>query len=173
MSRLFLRFAACIIQYGRRRTPNYIIGPPHDIYLRRWWLTPRNRVLNVYLHHFTRGDDDRALHDHPWPFLSLMLRGEYLALTANGVSPTAYARMPPAERESNTRRSHRLAGSLGVYRARHSHRVELIDGRTCWTLVITGPKIREWGFWCPRGWRHWREFTDPASNGSTVGPGCE
>ena len=57
-----------------RREPDFIIG---DNYLRRWWLIPRNRWLNVYLHEFRASDDDRALHDHPWASCSIILRGEY------------------------------------------------------------------------------------------------
>lgn len=30
----------------------------------------------------------------------------------------------------------------------------------------------KWGFHCPNGWRHWREFTDPLTNGATTGKGC-
>lgn len=41
------------------------------------------------------------------------------------------------------------------------------------TLFITGPRVREWGFWCPKiGWRHWRVFTDPDNTGQ-IGRGCD
>jgi hypothetical protein len=39
------------------------------------------------------------------------------------------------------------------------------------TLFITGPKVREWGFWCPKGFVHWRDFVHPDDPGG-VGPGC-
>ena len=58
--------------------PHFIIGGVDDPYLLRWFLIPRNHILNVYLHKFLRSDDDRALHDHPWWFVSIMLRGRYL-----------------------------------------------------------------------------------------------
>lgn len=156
---------------ARRRTPDFVIGGD-DAYLARWWLIPRNPLINVYLHHFTRGDDDRALHDHPWPFFSLMLHGQYLALTAKGIDPLTHARMGPSEREANTRFTLREIGDVGFYLPTHSHRVELIDKQPCWTLVVTGPKLRSWGFWCKQGWVHWRRFTDPATDGATVGRGC-
>ena len=38
-----------------------VVGGDADPYLRRWWLIPRNRIFNVYLHHFMRSDDDRVL----------------------------------------------------------------------------------------------------------------
>jgi hypothetical protein len=42
----------------------------------------------------------------------------------------------------------------------------------CWTVFITGPIVREWGFHCPKGWVHWREFTDARDSGS-IGKGCD
>ena len=44
------------------RAPDFIVGADAEggPYLRRWWLSPRNRLFNIYLHHFLRDDDDRA-----------------------------------------------------------------------------------------------------------------
>ena len=55
--------------------------------MRRWWVIPRNKWFNVYLHHFLRSDDDRALHDQPWWNLSILLDGEYTehTIAAGGV----------------------------------------------------------------------------------------
>lgn len=170
--KLVERLGTRLIERAMRRRPDFIIGGEADAYLRRWWLIPRNRFVNVYLHYFTRGDDDRALHDHPWPFISIMLRGQYLALTAKGVDPLTHARMTTAEREANTCFTLRQPGNVGFYLPTHSHRVELIDNAPCWTLVVTGPRLRNWGFWCKQGWVHWRRFTDPATDGATVGRGC-
>ena len=129
------------------REPDFYIGGKENPYLLRWWVIPRNRFFNIYLHKFLRDDDDRALHDHPWVSLSVILKGGYLEHTA-----------------SEVRR--RGAGSVVFRRAKHAHRIELFReeirlGRIvvpAWTLFVTGPRIREWGFHCPQGWRHWKEF---------------
>lgn len=47
----------------------------------RWFLIPKNRFLKIYLHKFMRSDEDRALHDHPWSFLSIILRGGYFEIS--------------------------------------------------------------------------------------------
>ncbi len=60
------------------RPPDFIIGGKNDPYVRRWWIIPRNRFFNIYLHQFLHSDDDRALHDHPWVNFSYLLRGGYL-----------------------------------------------------------------------------------------------
>jgi hypothetical protein len=152
-----MSIVARIITRLTRRPPDFIIGDPSSPYLRRWHVIPRNRFLNIYLHQFLRSDDDRALHDHPWMNASILLRGRYTEVTPSG---------------SHLRRQ----GHVYLRRAKSLHRVELIDAEPVWTLFITGPRLREWGFACPNGWRHWRDFcaTDESGrNSGTTGRGCE
>lgn len=133
------------------RDPDFIIGTPEAPYMLRWWIIPRNETFNIYYHRVLRDDIDRALHDHPWPSFSIMVRGSVREITPDG-----------------TREIHQ--GEC-VYRDEHfSHRLELIDG-PCETLFITGPKIREWGFHCPQGFVPWHEFVDQTNHGN-VGRGC-
>lgn len=125
--------------------PHQVIGGPDDPYLLRWHLIPRNPLFNVYLHKFLRSDDDRALHDHPWWFVSLLLRGEYVEITEAG----------SALRVSAGWRFWQASRLFVFRRATWRHRVQLVrdDGvyeTPCWTLVITGRRVREWGFWCRR-----------------------
>ena len=141
-----------------RRWPDQVIGGRDDPYLLRWYLIPRNPVLNVYLHQFMRSDDDRALHDHPWANLSVLLDGEYTehTIAAGGIQ----------------HRTVRKAGQFALRGPRAAHRIELHAG-PCTTLFITGPRARQWGFHFPeRGWVHWRDFTDPSDEGAT-GRGCD
>ena len=56
----------------------FVIGEPEEPYLKRWFILPRNRWFNIYLHHFHRSDDDQALHDHPWASVSILLKGSYI-----------------------------------------------------------------------------------------------
>lgn len=132
------------------RPPDFVIG---DDYLKRWWVVPRNQFDNTYLHEILRSDDDRAFHDHPWNNSTLVLDGEYIEHTPTGSFV-------------------RKAGDYIQRPATTLHRLEIPDGGRAITLFTTGPKIREWGFDCPQGWRHWRDFT-AGEHGETVGRGCE
>ena len=140
--------------------------------MRRWWLIPRNRYFNIYLHHFMRSDDDRALHDHPWWNLSILLHGRYLehTISAGGINVL----------------TERRSGDFKFRHAGAAHRIELLKEEVwvdrylgtktakevpCWTLFITGPRLRDWGFHCPRGWVPWQEFTKPENPGE-IGRGC-
>lgn len=161
------------------RKPDVIIGEPTDPYLLRWWVIPRNRFFNIYLHKFCKSDDDRALHDHPWLFnCSILLKGSYL--------------------EWKFAKPHKLNKFLWGYKAfkrrrfipyfrwgKAPHRVELPNFAIkngisqyntykipCWTIFITGPTVREWGFHCPQGWKPWKEFVTMTDKGSKTGRGC-
>lgn len=138
--------------------PHFYIGCRERPYMLRWYMIPRNGWLNIYLHKFVRDDDDRALHDHPWWFVSVMLRGQYNEI-----------------REEGDRGQVRSAPDIAFRKATHRHRVVLDqrDGKyvPCWTLVVTGPKERTWGFWCPKGFVPWNKFVAMDDPGA-VGPGC-
>src|ERR1700722_4369121 len=84
-------------------------------------------LLSVRLHHWTGSDDDRALHDHPWWFVTLVLAGGYRDVSEDGED-----RVGP--------------GSVRFRRATYRHTVQ-VDPGGCWTLLLTGPERREWGFW--------------------------
>lgn len=145
------------IAHITRTPPDVVIGGAERPYMLRWWVLPRNRFLNVYLHHFLRSDDDLALHDHPWANCSVLLRGEYTehTIAAGGIEHRRLLRAPGLRA--------RLSGRL-------AHRIELHAG-PCWTLFITGPRYREWGFHCPAGWVHWKKFT-AADDPGAIGNGC-
>lgn len=159
---------------ANRRPPDVVIGGHESPYMRRWWVIPRNPRFNIYLHHFLRPDDDRALHDHPWWNVSWLLNGSYIEVVP----------LDPANPAGATRSIMREAGAMAFRKAEAAHRIMLhpefwpAEGaspyRPCWTLFVTGPNIREWGFWCPKGWKHWKDFTAFRTKGdsSTVGPGC-
>lgn len=127
-------------------------------YLERWHLVPRNRFINVYLHKFSGSDDDRALHDHPWASLSFLLKGklrEVYPVIINGMEFHPQRMIPRFK---------------PVFRsASYAHRLE-IGREPAWTLFITGPKVREWGFLCASGWRHWTLMS--TSDGKPIG-GCD
>lgn len=132
------------------REPDFNIGDP--VYMQRWYLIPRNPSFNIYYHRVLRDDDDRALHDHPWPSFSIMVSGALREV------------LPDGERIVK-------AGDC-VYRGpEFAHRLALIDGEPAETLFITGPRVRDWGFHCPKGFVAWQDFLEPDDTG-LIGRGC-
>lgn len=150
-----MSWASYFQRIAASRKPDFIVGRPDDPYLLRWWLIPRNDWFNIYLHKFMRSDDDRALHDHPSPNLSVLLEGSYVeqTISAGGVHKRVVYR----------------AGQIRGRLPWTAHRIEI--DRPCWTLFITGPRIRVWGFHCERGWVKWTDFVDQSDHGN-IGKGC-
>lgn len=147
-----------VMQAATQREPDFVVGGAERPYLRRWFLTPRDDGPGVYLHHFLRSDDDRALHDHPYESTSIILTGQYIEHLADG---RGYLRQ---------------AGWTGSRSATEAHRVELLQDEAgnplpVWTLFLHGPRVRDWGFHCPQGWVPWQQFVDARDHGA-VGRGC-
>ena len=93
--------------------------PGEAHYLNRWVF--ECRWFSIRLHHWIGDDDQRNPHDHPWWFLSIVLWGE---LYDNG--------------------QRRRAPAAHVYPDCHTHTVK---SKNAWTLLLTGPPVRKWGFY--------------------------
>ena len=101
----------------------------NEPYLERYYIFLKDRKwfpFNVFLHKFLKGDLD-DLHDHPWPYATLILKGGYWETTPEG-------------------RFWRGRGHFRICKATSYHRDELEPGVDCSTLFMPGPKQRDWGF---------------------------
>jgi hypothetical protein len=130
--------------------PHFQIGPG---YIDRWFLVPRTDAGQSYLHRMMRSDDDRALHDHPWPNTSYIIAGGFIEVTPEG-------------------RFERRPGDIITRKATDRHRLELRPGEQSISLFLTGPKERDWGFWCGERFVPWREFVSGGDRGQ-IGRGCD
>lgn len=99
--------------------------------LDRWVL--RCPLGSVRVHHILKSDVDRDFHDHRFDWLGLILRRGYIEHSPNA---------PP--------RVYRFL-SLVRHRAEDVHRLELPWG-PAWTISLTGPQRRMWGFHTAQGW---------------------
>jgi hypothetical protein len=82
--------------------------------------------FSLRMHHWMYSDDLRAPHDHPWWFLTLCVWGSYVDVSPDGDDRVS-------------------VGSVRFRRAEHRHSVKV--ERSTWTLLLTGPERRVWGFW--------------------------
>lgn len=152
--------------------PDFIIGGGWRPYLKRWYLLPRAPwpvwPIGMYLHQILRSDDDRALHNHPWPNISILLRGSYVEVVPKRSRGFREWMTPHVEK----RHLLRCTGDIVLRRSGAAHRLVIPAGRPAWSLFIVGPRIRDWGFWCKKGFVHWRDFVATGDRGS-VGRGCD
>lgn len=132
-----------------------LLGRPHfevtrpdgRPYLWRWHLIPKNRFFNIFLHKFISSDWARDPHDHPWAWASLGLKGSYFeyVYVIRGNRPRLF--------DMEIRR----AGKIHFAGLHYIHMVHVLNSPV-WTLFITGPHRREWGFWTKSGWVSWKNY---------------
>jgi hypothetical protein len=136
-------------QAGRKRI--VMDRQDNEPYLERYYifLRDRNRFpFNVFLHKFLKSDPD-DVHDHPWPYATLILKGgywEYLPqFNEKGEKICEIGKW-------------RGPGHFRICSSTSYHRIELQEGITPWTLFMPGPQKREWGFLVKNKWIHNEEY---------------
>ena len=116
-------------------------------YLERYYVFLKDRdwfPFNIFIHKFLKSDPD-DVHDHPWPYATLILKGGYYEWTpqfntkGEKISEIGKWRGP---------------GHFRICRANSYHRIELDPSITAWTLFMPGPQKREWGFLVNNRWIH-------------------
>ena len=117
----------------------------NEPYLERYYLLLKDRQrfpFNIFLHKFLKSDPD-DVHDHPWPYFTIILRGGYWEWTPQF--------SPDGKKIGEIARwcgpgSFRWAG------ANSFHRIELDPSVECWTLFMPGIQKRDWGFLVRNRW---------------------
>lgn len=122
----------------------FSIGTEGDPYLNRLRIF-QSPWFGIYLHHIHRPDRDRDPHDHPWWFASLVLSGSY------------EERVWPQKGSPRTVHRERRRFSVAATRRKSAHIITSTAG-PLWTLVLTGPRRAEWGFWHGEKFIPWREY---------------
>lgn len=120
--------------------------PPNEaipVYMQRWWRVPRNRATNIYFHIVRRSDDDRALHDHPWISLSIVLDGGYFEheIMEGGIHKRTWYGPGAMRFRWHGKKAHRL--ELQQKRFGDMERIVELPAKT---IFVTGPVLRRWGF---------------------------
>lgn len=122
-------------KWGRKRLIYDRDG--QDIYMERYYLlfkdklteeeSARSLPFNLMLHKICLSDPDE-LHDHPWWYITLILKGGYWEITPDG-------------------RYWRGAGHLRIRPPQSLHRLEVPNNsQGSWSLFLRGPKLKNWGF---------------------------
>ena len=131
---------------GRARwgfNEHFIIGKQDNPMLDRWRLV-QTPWFGIYVHFIYREDLDPWPHDHPWAFVSMVLRGGYVE-ELHDVPTSGKSRMV-----------HRSRWSIHRFPLRKAHRI-VQTGPSTTTLCIVGPKRAAWGFYDHGVWADYRD----------------
>jgi hypothetical protein len=115
-------------------------------YLIRYYIL-KCKLFQIVLHHILL-DDKECLHDHPWNFISIILKGGYMEWHEPQIKPNGDIVVVHGYH----------AGQILYRKAEWRHRLTLLPNTTCWSLVIMFKRRREWGFWTPKGFKHWEQY---------------
>ena len=123
---MFLKF---LERFGRKK----IVldrGPSHPKFkeakpwMNRYYVLMRHRPrwfpFNILIHEMLADDHGEGVHNHTFPYITIILKGGYWETTSKG----KFWRPP---------------GYIGFRSADHLHRVDLIPGKETMTLFIPGP----------------------------------
>ena len=115
----------------------------------------RTPWFQILFHKFLISDDD-CLHDHPWPFITCLLRGGYYewSVLKEQTPPVDMGNVVAVkvgyDGHLHVKRKYK-AGSILYRPATYKHRVELIQGTPAYSMVLTTKPVRPWGFWSKTG----------------------
>jgi len=138
-------------------------------YVAKWWKNPLVWVcqkfgIAVRIHRIVSPDDTRHMHDHPWWFISIVLRGFYVERV-----PMFKRHLPSIARVmeddgATIRRPEpykqviRKRGSIIFKKPSERHAISNISIGGVYTLFITGPWTQKWGFYTPEGKVPWDQY---------------
>lgn len=115
-----------------------------DDYVRRLRIV-QTPWFGIYLHDII-APDEQDLHDHPWWFMGVILRGGYAEEVAETRAPFA-----------DVRHRVRRRWSIAQVRLDECHRITYVMENTR-TLILVGPRVRDWGFYTEDGWVFWKDY---------------
>jgi hypothetical protein len=117
-------------------------GGDQGCYAARWYKNPLVWTLQSFgvaarVHEILTSDKGRSYHDHPWSYVTIILKGGYYELTPRYDRSGLYC---------GDNLNWRGPGSILFRPANSFHRLVVPTGRSAWTLFITGPYKQKWGF---------------------------
>ena len=142
-------------------------------FLERWGLV-WDRLGGVYIHHIAAADPGMDLHDHPFAFVTIVVRGGYFERYCDTRQAALRPEVVRGPRhldhegrywgwrkigditQPNCVRRRRLP-SVHFMPLHIAHQIEAVDKNT-WTIVLRGPTRRRWGFYDRGRWVDWEAY---------------
>lgn len=131
----------------RFEVPNY---DSDGNYLTRWRVI-QTPWFGVYVHRFDGPDPRPTLHDHPWDFTSVVLRGGYIEATAYSDCDALPVNADKTGIPESSLRVHSAwqtfaKGAINRKKASDAHTIVTLLRVPTWTLMFVGKRTRMWGY---------------------------
>lgn len=158
------------------RSPNWAFMQKFEVpnydsdgnYLTRWRII-QTPWFGIYIHRFDGPDPRPTLHDHPWDFTSLVLRGGYIEADSYSqypdilpVNAEKIRDIPDQSLMVHSSWNTYLRGALNRKKATDAHTIVSLLRVPTWTLMVVGKRQRVWGYIEPDG--TWTAFDEHEFN---------
>ena len=108
------------------------------LHFRRWEIL-KTRWFSIYIHGIYAADQDKHLHNHPWDYKSIVLKGSYIEETNNGVNLLKF-------------------GTVTSRNGKDYHKIKTLLTKSVYTLFIVSPAKRVWGYQVDGSWMNHEEY---------------
>lgn len=136
------------VVWQRPRAACHLIGDPDCLLIKRWTIKLPLTAFKLRVHRMYPLTADRDPHDHPWHFITLVVRGSYDDVRRDG----KVTRMQP--------------GTLRFRSSMHTHQT-FAGPAGAWTVVLCWPVSRRWGFWRDGTWWDHTPYKQKFGSGMT------
>lgn len=108
------------------------------LHFRRWQLL-KTRWFSIYIHGIYATDQDKHLHNHPWDYKSIVLKGSYIEETNSGTNTLQF-------------------GTITSRNGKDYHKIKTLLTKSVYTLFIVSPVKRVWGYQVDGSWMNHEEY---------------
>lgn len=115
------------------------------LHFRRWQLF-KCKWFSIYLHGIYESDKDQHLHNHPWDYRSIVLKGSYIEETESGLNILSPGKV-----------SKRVGSDY--------HKINRLLSKSVYTLFIVSPIKRIWGYLVNGKWMDHETYRNRKNNG--------
>lgn len=97
-----------------------------DVHFKRWEIL-KTPFGSIWLHAIHKADTDKHLHNHPWDFISVVLKGSYYEQTPKG-------------------NKKQYPGKINVRNGEGYHKILELVSPVVYTLFFVSKPKRQWGY---------------------------
>lgn len=116
-----------------------------NLHFKRWQIL-KTRWFSIYLHGIYSEDKDKHLHNHPWDYTSIVLKGKYIEETPKGINKL-------------------YPGKIVSRNGLDYHKILKLQTKSVYTLFFVSPIKRHWGYLVNGEWVHHEIYRERKRNG--------
>lgn len=147
----------------RFEVPN--LDNPAETYLTRYRIV-QTPWFALYVHRMDGPDSRATFHDHPWSFISIILKGGYRESFIAEPTADDWRHGPLGDKQQREawnparwQMRQWVRWSIHRIQATDAHYIRNLFAYPTWTLLLVGRRRHVWGYWDTDGWTPFDEHS--------------